>query len=381
MTIATDPPQFLVVTLDRLPAWILPAYGSTWLAMPAIDALAGRGVTFDRVIATGDDDLATLRGLGLGSLAAEAAVVTDAPHVAATVAGDVRLLEATCPQAPADDATATNLARLCRAAGDLVASHRHRVVWLHAASLGVAWDAPLACRHAYFDPEDPRPYADAAVPEMEHGADADPDLLVGIRQAFAGQLTHLDACLAPLLGAAGGRHVLVAGVRGLGLGLHGRVGTGPLAPYGELIHVPAIFADARARMAAQRFHGLVVPADLGALLGDLGLAAPPLGGTAAASGHGLVGLLTDWSAPQRDRVIATTAHGVAIVTPGWHLVAATDRPPRLYHKPDDYFELCDVADRCPAVVEELAPLAAAAAGGDLRSAWTAPLSAATRLGQ
>lgn len=379
MTTATDPPQFLVVTLDRLPAWILPAYGSTWLATPAIDALAGRGVTFDRLIATGDDDLATLRGLGLGSLAAEAALVTDAPHVAAAVAGDVRLLEATCPPAPAADATATNLGRLCRAAGEALAGDRHRVVWLHAASLGVAWDAPLACREVYFDPEDPRPYAAAAVPEMELGDDADPDLLVGIRQAFAGQLTHLDACLAHLLGAAGGRHVLVAGVRGLGLGLHGRVGTGPLAPYGELVHVPAIFADARGRMAGQRFHGLVVPADLGGLLGDLGLAAAP--GDAAASGHSLAGLLTDWSARERDRVIATTAHGVAIVTPGWHLVAATGRSPRLFHKPDDYFELCDVADRCPAVVEELAPLAAAAAGGDPHPAWTAPLSAATRLGQ
>jgi hypothetical protein len=381
MTTTTDPPQFLVVTLDRLPAWILPAYGSTWLATPAIDALAGRGVTFDRVIATGDDDLATLRGLGLGAVATEAAVVTDAAHVAAAVkAADVRLLEATCPRAPAADATGTNLARLCVAAGDLIAADRHPVVWLHAASLGVAWDAPLECREAYFDPADPRPYADAAVPEMELGADADPDLLVGIRQAFAGQLTHLDACLAPLLEAAGGRHVLVAGVRGLGLGLHGRVGTGPLAPYGELVHVPAIFADARGRMAAQRYGGLVVPADLGALLGDLGLAVAP-GGAAAAGGHSLAGLLTDWSAPERDRVIATTAHGVAIVTPGWHLVAATGRPPRLFHKPDDYFELCDVADRCPAVVEELAPLAAAAAGGDPQRAWTAPLSAATRLGQ
>jgi hypothetical protein len=381
MATADDPPQFLVVTLDRLPAWILPAYGSTWVATPAIDALAGRGVTFDRVIATGDDDLATLRDLGLTALAAEATVVTDAPHVAAAVAGDVRLLEAACPRTPAADAAGTNLARLCGAAGDLIAGDRHPVVWLHAASLGVAWDAPLECREAYFDPEDPRPYAAAAVPEMELGDDVDPDMLVGIRQAFAGQLTHLDACLTPLLAAAGGRHVLVAGVRGLGLGLHGRVGTGPLAPFGELVHVPAIFADARGRMAAQRFRGLVVPADLGVLLGDLGLAAAAPGDAAAAGGHSLAGLLNDWSAPERDRVLTTTAHGVAIVTPGWHLVAALDGPPRLFHKPDDYFELCDVADRCPAVVEELAPLAAAAAAGDARPAWTTPLSAATRLGQ
>lgn len=380
MTVVAAPPKFLVVTLDRLPAWILPAYGSTWVAMPAVDALAGRGVTFDRMIATGDDDRATLRDLGLGLRDAATEIVTDAPHVAAAAGGaEVRLVAASCPRVPAADAAATNLARLCNAAREAVAADRRAVVWMHAASLGVAWDAPLECREAYCDPEDPHPYAAAAVPEMELGEDADPDLLVGIRQAFAGQLTHLDACLAPLLDAARGRHVLVAGVRGIGLGLHGRVGTGPLAPFGELVHLPAIFADAGGRMAAQRFPGLVVPADIGALLADLGLSAAA-GGAAAGAGRSLAGLLADWSVPERDRVIVTTAHAAAIVTPGWHLVAAADRPPRLFHKPDDYFELCDVADRCPAVLEELAPLAAAAAAGDLRRASTAPLSAAARTG-
>jgi hypothetical protein len=49
---------------------------------------------------------------------------------------------------------------------------------------------------------------------------------------------------------------------------------------------------------------------------------------------------------------------------------------RLFAKPDDYFELCDVADRCPDVAEELGRLAAAAAAGDVAAAWRAPLSAA-----
>ena len=28
----------LVVAIDRLPAWILPAYGATWVAMPRLTA-------------------------------------------------------------------------------------------------------------------------------------------------------------------------------------------------------------------------------------------------------------------------------------------------------------------------------------------------------
>jgi hypothetical protein len=303
--------------------------------------------------------------------------------VAAAVQGtgaDVRLVAASCPKAPAADAAATNLARLAGAAGAALAAGRHPLVWVHAASLGVAWDAPAACREAYVDSEDPPPYAAAAVPDLQVDADTDPDLVVGIRQAFAGQLTHLDACLAPLLAAASGWHVLVAGVRGIGLGLHGRVGTDSLAPFGELVHVPAILADAAGRMAAQRFGGLVVPADLGATLRVLrGSSAPTPAPDSPWQGRSLGGLLADWSMPGRDRVVVATGHGTAIVTPGWHLVAEAGRPPRLYHKPDDYFELCDVADRCPAVVEELAPLAAAAAG-DIRGSWAAPLSGAAGAG-
>jgi hypothetical protein len=48
---------------------------------------------------------------------------------------------------------------------------------------------------------------------------------------------------------------------------------------------------------------------------------------------------------------------------------------RLFAKPDDWFDLCDVANRCPTVVEDLRPLAEAAATGDRLQAWTAPLGA------
>lgn len=374
--------RILVVTLDRLPAWILPAYGSTWVAMPALDALAGRGLLFDRVIVTGADGLATLRDLGLSGLGPDSMVVTDAPQVAAAVGGSddgvtVRLVEAVARPAAATDATATHLARLMAAAREAVTAGRHAVVWCHAASLGVAWDAPAECRAAYVDPEDPPPYAGASVPEMAVDADTDPDLLVGIRQAFAGQLTHLDACLGPLVEAAAGWHVLVAGVRGLGLGLHGCVGTGPLPPFSELVHVPAILVEATGRMAAQRFGGLVVPADIGATLTNLrGASAAAPAADSPSRGRSLAGLFDDWSAPSRDRVVVATADGGAIVTSGWHLIAVAGRPPRLFHKPDDAFELCDVADRCADVVAELAPLALAAAVGDTARGWHAALGEA-----
>jgi hypothetical protein len=194
-------------------------------------------------------------------------------------------------------------------------------------------------------------------------------------------MTLLDGRLARLLDAAEGWTILVAGVRGMPLGLHGRVGCGPLPPYGELVRLPAILVDAGGRMAAQRYGGLVVPADLSATLRRF--AGLDAGAEAARpwEGRSLAGLFENWSCAARDRVIVTTTEGDAVVTPGWHLVIPAgsdgeDGRSRLFAKPDDYFELSDVANRCPAVVAELRGIAAAAARGDREQAWQEPLSPA-----
>jgi arylsulfatase A-like enzyme len=390
------PSRLLVIAIDRLPAWILPPYGATWVAMPTLTALSGRGLVFDRVLATTDDAQATLSDL-IGGLAG-AHVVTDAPWLMTATQADgvalpaaMQIVEAVPKAAVEAEPEATSLARLCAAAADAVARGSQRIV-VHAAALGIAWDAPEDFVAAYQDPDDPPPPPGAAVPDFVATADTDPDLLVGIRHVFAAQLTLLDRCLAALLDAAGDGPwtVLVVGLRGIGLGLHGRVGAGDMPPYGELIHLPAILVDARGRMAAQRFGGLVTPADLAATVREL------VEGSAMADvprepwqGVSLARLLDEWSPAGRDRVVTTTRGGAAIVTRGWQAIApaaptadATAAPAvRLYAKPDDFFELCDVADRCPHEVEELGSLLAAVAAGDLSLAWTIPLSPAAEQGQ
>jgi arylsulfatase A-like enzyme len=391
----TRPPdpigRLLVVTIDRLPAWILPAYGATWVSTPTLDSLAGRGVVFDGVVATGVDPRRTLAEL-LGdseSALGGPAVVTDDAALADIVAGaTVHRVEARATARPAADEDSTNVARLFAAATEEVATGRHRFVWCHASSLGVAWDAPDEFRDAYLDPDDPPPPAGAAVPDLVVTADTDPDLVVGLRHVFAGQLTLLDRRLSPLLAAAeAGWTIVVAGVRGMPLGLHGRIGNGDVPPYGELVRLPAIVVDRGGRMAAQRFGGLVTPADLGATLRELVAGDAPThaatGGTPAehAAGRSLAGLFEDWSVVGRDRVVTVTPEGVAVRTSAWHLVlpaaASNDAArPRLFAMPDDFFERCNVADRCPEVADELSQLAEAARDGDTMRAWTAALSPA-----
>jgi len=384
-------PRVLIVAVDRLPAWIVPAYGATWVSMPALLSLAGRGVVFDRVIATSDDHRRTLADIVAGQ--SGAVLVTDDPQFAVAERSpglELRLVAAAAKAEAEPDAAATNLGRLFAAAAEAVAGGARSVV-VHATALGVAWDAPEELVEAYQDPDDPPPPPGATVPELTVTAETDPDLLVGIRHVFAAQLTLLDHCLEALLAAAGEGPwtILVVGLRGIGLGLHGLVGAGDMPPFSELVHVPAVLVDSRERMAAQRFGGLVTPADLGATLRDLDGRAPAADTTDCRAGRSLAALFADWSATSRDRVVSVARGGVAVATAGWHAVAprpaadgAEDAAPplRLFAKPDDFFELCDVADRCPTEAEELGGLVAAVAAGDEPRAWSTPLSAESRFG-
>ena len=410
----------LVVTVDRLPAWMLGPYGATWVATPSLDSLAARGIVFDRVITPSLAVHDALRDLSSGgsphrqtALAAADAggwrpvVVTDDAAAAEAVAAggggtadSVRLVEAVEKEAAENDDSQTTIARLVDAALEVIATGEHRLVWCHIGSLGVAWDAPERYRDRYVDPEDPPPPGGARVPGFAVDADTDPDLVVGARQAFAGQVTLLDSQLGRLFAAVGGGKaaqagpwsVLVAGVRGLPLGLHGWVGVGGHAlPYGELVHVPAILVDASGRMAAQRYGGLVVPADLAATLADLVMPAhmpahtvPPASAVDAREpwrGVSLTSLLENWSAPIRDRVIVAGSDGAAVVTPAWHGVVDGRREGgakggddfRLFGKPDDYFEQANVADRCHDAAERLGALARQALGGGAQEAWLAML--------
>jgi hypothetical protein len=406
----------LLVTIDRLPAGLLPALGCGWVAMPTLNELAARGVVLDRLIATSDDPAQVLAALAgadvehsagpwpLIKAAAAAglhpAVITDDRRLALTLTqwGSPESSSLTILHVPvhATDSVAeaeagTNLGRLFSAATACLTARDHRFVWVHAGSLGEAWDAPEEYRAAYIDPDDPAPPPGAAVPDLLVDASVDPDLVVGLRHVLAGQLTLLDHCLSELIDAtsAVGRGywtILVVGVRGLGLGLHGRVGCGPLPPFSELIQMPAVLVDHRGRMAAQRFGGLVIPADLAATMLQA-MAHLPSTSSDPRRGRSLGPLLDDWQGPGRDRVICTTPRGVAVVTPAWHLVvpaaalepAAGPQQPRLYAKPDDFFECSDVANRCPTVLEELVALAATATA-DPASAWTSTLSEAAQRG-
>ena len=397
------PPRLLLVTVDRLPAWIVPAWGATWVSAPALDALAGRGVVFDRLIAPSLDPGQTLDALG-GALVTAAAraglrptLVTDDAAFAARwaaegdgVALSVTVVPALVPRRSARRAEETNLGRLFAAARGLLAGGEESIVWVHAGSLGLAWDAPESFREPYLDPDDPPPTEGVAVPSLRIDADTDPDLVMGHRQRLAAQVSLLDRCLGELVASlpapplsAEAWTICFAGVRGMPLGLHGLVGLpgGDAAemPFGESLHLPALVVDGRGRMAGQRYPGLVMPADVGETLREIVGLPARLPATAEEPARPMSDLLDTWTHDDRDRVIGVVPGGMAVVTTHWFYleedVSDAEARRRLHAKPDDFFEVADVSSRCPEVMAALREIAAAARVGD-RRAWTAPLGPA-----
>jgi arylsulfatase A-like enzyme len=135
------------------------------------------------------------------------------------------------------------------------------------------------------------------------------------------------------------------------MGEHLRLGPCDEALHGELVHVPLVlrFPDGTAagRLgAAARSQALVEPADLWATFLDRWrIAAPP-----SPTGVSLLPLVREEPVATRDRlVVAGPGQERAIRTPAWYLRKA--EPPELYAKPDDLWDVNNVAVRCQEVVD------------------------------
>jgi arylsulfatase A-like enzyme len=241
-------------------------------------------------------------------------------------------------------------------------------LWVHVGSLGSAWDAPLELRNRYADPDEPLPPTLVAPPRLVLDPDYDPDELLGYSLAYAGQVSALDDCLGGLLDWMAERPwsastlLALVGSRGLALGEHRRVGCWDEALCGELVHVPWLmqFPDGAGRAA--RTQALVQPGDLAVTLAQWWQL--PEGGFGGPLASSLLPLVRDELSAVRDRVCLASGSGQrAIRTPAWFLRwAGSPSVPGddpgvgqwLYTKPDDRFEMNDVADRCQEIVEGLA---------------------------
>jgi arylsulfatase A-like enzyme len=370
----------ICLAVDRLHLGCLGAYGNSWIQTPAIDRLASEAFVFDQAwidtsqledlyrsywhglhafapaAPAGRPSLATLlREAGVTSaLLSDDRLVTQHPL---TLDFD-ELVEIDPPRQPqtAGEVEQTHLAQCFVQAIDWLQSARGPfLLWCHLKGLATTWDAPLDYRGAYWDEGDPEPSTSADVPDKTLPPGCDPDDVLGMAQAYCGQVSLLDTCLDALLeflqtSPAGQETLLIlTSTRGYPLGEHGRIGPCDEALYSELVHVPLLVRIPNLVGAAIRSPALVEPSDLWATLLDWWSIAPR---PAAPTAGSLLPIIRQEAAGGvlRDRLgIAGPGAQRAICTPAWYLRNTTDA--ELFVKPDDRWDVNNVAVRCQDVVE------------------------------
>lgn len=385
----------ICLVVDRLHCGYLGPYGNCWIETPAFDRLASQGFVFDQCLIDSPvleslyrscwqgrhaiQPMAASENRPLAARLAEGGVasllVTDEAAVAenrlAAGFADVRRL--LLPDAPQTARTIekTHLAQCFAFLIDRVESLREPFfVWCHLTGLGSPWDAPLDHRLRYVEPGDPQPSAAIEVPSRMLETGVDPDQTLAVTQAYAGQVSLLDTCLAAFLqcleSTKPGKETLLlaTSARGLPLGEHRRIGPCDEALYSELIQVPLFVRFPDLSLAAGRSQALVEPADLWATILDWhGEPVPsgPLGGKS------LLPLMREEVESLRNRLYVAGPGQRAIRTPAWYLREAvapgaaqtgsadltTAGAVELFVKPDDRWEVNEVFARANSVAELL----------------------------
>lgn len=376
-----QPPNAVVIVVDRLGAGWLSPYGNTWIDTPELNRLAGQSLLLENAISDSPqlasvydsywqglhavwrpgrnpDSLslpARARSIGCNSV-----LMTDEADVAGhpLTAGfsERTVIPVADVRAAAEDVGSTGMAEIFAAATETLARMKPPfLLWVHARGLQGPWDAPPSFRERFAEEDDPIPPEFVAIPSWRAGHNEDPDRLLGVMQAYAGQVGVVDLCVGALLDAletlpfAGSTLLAFTSPRGFPLGEHERVGPIDDALYGELLHVPLLLRAPGTDLAATRGHTLIQPPDLYATLSAwLGAA-----GEEPARGRNLLTIPPDrliQSRSRMDRACAVAPGQYAIRTPAWFLRQVENQAPELFAKPDDRWEVNEVSDRCAEVV-------------------------------
>lgn len=375
-----SPRNAIVIVIDRLGAGYLGPYGNTWIETTTVNRLASESMLwqnafadcptlegFYRAVSSGRHALATQppssRQLLMDSLTAAGVntlLVTDEHQLAkqpfAEGFGQRISVPTVSSQTAADSLEDTQFAHTFATALECL-DHLPSpfVLWLHLKGMAGTWDAPREFRERFADEEDPTPPAFVKPPDKLLPPDVDPDELLGASQAFAGQVALCDLCLATFLDSIHqlpgieNTLLIVSSPRGYPLGEHGGIGPCSDGLREEVLHVPLLLRLPQRSHAMRRFQALVYPADLHATLRrwfEL---------EAGDENQDGFNLLNAADAPEvviRECVVSTYAKERSLRTQAWFMRHVADQPAQLFVKPDDRWEVNEVADRRADVVEE-----------------------------
>ena len=226
--------------------------------------------------------------------------------------------------------------------------------WLHSRGLRGAWDAPFDYRLQLADEEDPDPPTFVKSPSTWlDPADVDPDELLGLQQAAGGQIRLLDEFLGIILDIldshplSGSTLFCLAANRGCALGEHGLVGPGDQL-FNESVQVPMMFRlPATCKTDAFRCSRLIQVGSLSRMVYDW-LTVPTERFLEELKKNSAV-----FSRRQKEWVLISSPEHESLQTHAWKVIRSKMGGTQLFAKPDDRWEINDVSDRCPEIVEKM----------------------------
>ena len=367
-------PHIVVIAVDRLGSGWLGPYGNAWIPTPALNRLAADSALCEFMVSDSCEltkvyrsyfsGVPAWRGLDPGNLtlsqlAANAGyqtlLITDAEEVARhPLAGGfehIDLLQWERPAVAAAKASQTRLGDVFATAGEALGKpDQPQFLWVHAAGMNAAWDAPRELREQVTAEDDPTPQEFVAPPALVLKENYDPDDVLGIVQAYAAEVLAFDENLGTLLATVSAACdpantlLILTSPRGYALGEHLAVGAAGDALRGELLQVPLLIRYPSASTRLVRLGGLHHPPDVHSLV------------TAAVQSNETI----DLENTAHPMVVASAGNELSLRTEHWFYRqrrAGEEYARQLYAKPDDRWEVNEVSQRAADVVEAFHELA------------------------
>lgn len=351
----SSPRSAVVLVCDRLNPAFLGPYGNTWIETAATNQLASESMLVEQCLTTslGLQANYDVYWSGLSSVSQSKTFVTDdAVLMSHPRAEDfdthVQLPSSDDKVIAADSIEETSWATLMLAAlqqrEEMAGGEKGTLLWVHGQGCEGDWNAPFALRESFAGEDDPPPPDFVARPSRCMDVDADPDELLGLQQAYAAEIAAFDHCLMPLVESLANMSntlFVLTSPRGFPLGEHSVVGDARPVLQFESLHVPLIIRFPDGRYQAERIHSLWQPSDVSQILQQW------------LSGDEIV--IEELGA---ERVAAQAPDAWSLRTPAWFASGSTganlpDAETRLYVKPDDRFEVNDVAGICNDVAADM----------------------------
>ena len=334
--------NYLCITIDGLQSGMIGAYGNTWIHTPTLDALACQSALFDRFYASSEDLPNTLNELWQFPSDCHKVLLTDDSdvflHENAGLFDEKHRLETRRRNRPAGRIEETQLFRNMATVADLLRNQSEKpfFFWAHFEGFRGKWDFPMSYRKRYQIDEDPEPYHEVVPPNIS-GKNIDPDVRQSVVEAYSGGVSVLDETLEGLLTFLENSRLsqntvlLFTSTRGFSLGEHNTIG-GKGELYGENVHLPLFIRFPEGSFAGFRSQTLLQSADVSTLLFRRDTGTLP-------------------EEPDEAHPFLPIGDDV-IVTPDWFVYRKSSGH-ELYVKPDDRWEINDVADRCPHILEQI----------------------------